>query len=307
MSQKTERKISQKRVKRNFSTIGLALLLYVLFIMVLPYAFLTYIVEINSSILEDEILYYGIYFICLLFGTLIPFFIMRKFSRIKLKRILRPINASLVDLFVQTIVYFTICVALTFVATTIANSFGFEGKLLSSIGFSYDSSNLSNHLYVFLLIIVSPILEEYAFRGVLLNSLSRYGKVFALFASSVIFALAHSNFAEMIPAFAMGITLGKTSLRYKSIQPSIIIHILFNTFIYILCIIPSNVAGYMAYGLVAILLLAIYLYLSGRYERITIQKGKSNKIANQLFYSRFTIILSMLLMIGYTIVMTITY
>lgn len=307
MALKAERKISSKKVKRNFSTIGLMLLIYVLLIMVLPFAFYSYMVETNSSILDDEILYYGIYFITLFFGTLIPFSLMRRFSKIKLRKIMRSINASFVDLFVQTIVFFTICIALTFVSTMIANQFGFEGKLISSIGFSYDSSNLSNHLYVFLLIIVSPILEEYAFRGVLLNGLSRYGKTFALIASSVIFALAHSNFSEMIPAFAMGYALGKTFLRYKSIQPTIVIHILFNAFIYLLCVIPSKIAGYMAYGLVAICILAAYLFLSGRYERIAIQKGKSNKIANALFYSRFTIVFSMVIMIVYTVIMTITY
>lgn len=307
VSQKVERKISRKRVKRNFSTIGLLLLIYAMFVLVLPYAFYTYMVDTNSSILKDEILYYGIYFITLFFGTVIPFSIMRRFSKIKIKRITRSISASFVDLFVQTIVFFTICVALTFVSTTIANYIGFEGKLISSIGFNYDSSNLSNHLYVFLLIVVSPILEEYAFRGVLLNSLSRYGKRFALVASSLIFALAHSNFAEMLPAFAMGISLGKTSLRYKSIQPSIVIHILFNAFIYLLCVIPSNVAGYMAYGLVAICILAIYLYLSGRYERIVIQKTKTNSIANSLFFSRVSVILSLLIMVIYTVLMTFTY
>lgn len=307
MGQKTVQKISRKRCKRNFSTIGLLLLIYVMIVMVLPYAFNTYMVETNSPILKDDILYYGIYFIALMFGTLIPFSIMRRFSRIKLKRIIRSIDASFVDLFVQTIVFFTICIALTFVSTTIVNYFGFEGKLISSIGFNYDSSNLSNHLYVFLLIIVSPILEEYAFRGVLLNSLSRYGKVFALVASSLIFALAHSNFAEIIPAFAMGIALGKTSLRYKSIQPTILIHILFNSFVYLLCIMPSKIAGYMAYGLVAICILAGYLYLSGRYERIVIQKSKNNKIANTLFFSRITVILSLIIMVAYTIVMTLTY
>lgn len=303
MGQKPERKISKKRIKRNFSTIGLMLFIYTLFVMVLPYAFYTFMVETNSAILKDEIYYYGIYFITLFFGTLIPFSIMRRFSRIKFKKIIRPINASFIDLFVQTIVFFTICIALTFVSTTIANQFGFDGKLLSSIGFSYDSSNLSNVLYVFLLILVSPILEEYAFRGVLLNSLSRYGKIFALIASSLVFALAHSNFAEMIPAFAMGISLGKTSLRYKSIQPTIIIHILFNAFIYLLCVIPSKIAGYMAYGLVAICILAMYLYLSGRYERIAIQNSKTNRISSSIFFTRFTVIMTLLIMIGYTVLM----
>lgn len=294
------KKLSQKTVKRNFTTIGLILIFYVIFIMFIPYALNFYFKETNSIIIKDEFLYYGVYFIIIVFGTLIPFFIMRKFSKIKLRKLTRKVNATFVDLFVQTIVFFTICIALTYVSTTIFNNFGLEGKLISSIGLSFNAVNIKNWLYVFMLIVVSPIMEEYAFRGVLLNSLSRYGKAFALYATSIIFALAHNNFAEMIPAFAMGVALGKTSLRYKSIQPTIVIHILFNAFIYGLCIMPESIVKYMAYGLVAICVLAFALILTGRYEKISIQRSRSNTIANNLFYSRFTVIFAMILMIIYT-------
>lgn len=304
MSVITEKKLSQKTVKRNFTTIGLILILYIFFIMALPYAFHFYLQETNSSILKDPILYYGIYFIDIIIGTIIPFFIMRKFSKIKLKKLTRKISASFVDLFVQTIVFFVICIALTYVSNILFNYFGLEGKLISGIGFSYDESNLSNLLYIFMLIFVSPIMEEYAFRGVMLNSLSRYGKKFALYATAIIFALAHNNFAEMIPAFAMGIMLGKTSLRYKSIQASIVIHILFNAFIFGLCVMPLSIVKYMAYGLVAICVLAFVLIIIGRYEKINVQNSKNNIVASRLFYSRFTVILSIVLMIAYTFVYT---
>lgn len=272
--------------------------------MALPYAFHFYLQETNSSILKDPILYYGIYFIDIIIGTIIPFFIMRKFSKIKLKKLTRKISASFVDLFVQTIVFFVICIALTYVSNILFNYFGLEGKLISGIGFSYDESNLSNLLYIFMLIFVSPIMEEYAFRGVMLNSLSRYGKKFALYATAIIFALAHNNFAEMIPAFAMGIMLGKTSLRYKSIQASIVIHILFNAFIFGLCVMPLSIVKYMAYGLVAICVLAFALIIIGRYEKINVQNSKNNIVASRLFYSRFTVIFSIVLMIVYTFVYT---
>ena len=300
MAEIKEKKLSQKTVKRNFSTIGLILILYVLLSMFLPYVIRFYIQEIGSSIIHDEYLYYGLYFIILLFGSIIPFFFMRKFSKMKFKKFNRKVNATFIDLFVQTIVFFTICVALTYVSNMLVSYFGQEGKLISGIGFSYDESNLNNVLYVFMLIVVSPLIEEYAFRGVLLNSLSSYGKTFALYATSIIFALAHNNFAEMIPAFAMGIALGKTSLRYKSIQPTIIIHILFNAFIYALCVMPYGVTKYMAYGLVAICILAFYLILTGRYQRISVQSSRTSRIVRKLFYTRFSIIASMLLMIAYT-------
>ena len=300
MSEIAGKKLSQRTVKRNFTTIGLILILYAFFVMLIPYAFHYYLEETNSPILRDPFLYYGIYFIDIVIGTIIPFFIMRKFSKVKLKKLTRKINATFVDLFVQTIVFFVICIALTYVSNMIFNYFGLEGKLIAGIGFSYEEAKLDNFLYVFMLIVVSPIIEEYAFRGVLLNSLSKYGKRFALYATAIIFALAHNNFTEMIPTFAMGIMLGKTSLRYKSIQATIVIHILFNAFIFGLCVMPLSVVKYMTYGLVAICVLAFLLIIFGRYERINVQSSKTNAIATKLFYTRFTVIFAMILMLGYT-------
>lgn len=304
MSQSGAKKLSKRRVKRNFTTIGLILILYVLLVMYMPYIFNLYMTQSNSSILYDEILYYGIYFIIIVLGTVIPFFFMRKFCKIKLKKLTRKVNATFIDLFVQTIVFFTICIALTYVSNMLILYVGLEEKLISSIGFSYDEANLNNYLYLFMLIFVSPLIEEYAFRGVLLNSLSRYGKSFALYASAIIFALAHNSFAEMLPAFAMGVALGKTSIRYKSIQPTIIIHILFNALIYSFCVMPQSVIQYLTYGLVAICVLAFALIFTGRYQRISILSSKTNKMAINLFYSRFTVIFTMILLVAYTCLYT---
>lgn len=296
--------ISKRRTKKNFTTIGLCLTLYVLFIMILPYIFNWYMIELNSSILKDEFLYYGVYFIIMLFGTIIPFFFMRKFARVKFRRIFRAANVSFSDMFVQTIVLFALCIATTYISSTIVTNFGLQGRLISSIGFNYEDKNLANSLYLFMLIAVSPILEEYAFRGVLLTTLGRYGRKFALIASSIMFALAHNNFAEMIPALAMGYILGKISLRYRSIQPTIIIHMLFNAFMYGLCVLPTSITKYMAYGLVTICLLTIYLVITGKYQFIRVQNSSSNKIVSSIFYGNFWVVFAMMLMIGYTLLFT---
>ncbi len=295
------KKLSSKMVKRNFTTIGLLLIIYILFVLIIPY-FLHLYLEDNTSLLKDETIFYGLNYLIIVFGTLIPFFIMRKFAGIKVKHLIRKVNATFIDLFVQAIVFFNICFALTYVSNIIINRFGLEGRLISGIGIS-DNIDLNNYIYIFMFIGLSPLLEEYAFRGVLLNALARYNKKFALIASSLIFALAHSNFGEILPAFAMGIALGKMSLRYKSIQPTIVVHILFNAFIYSLYMLPSNIASYMGYGLAAICILAIYLYLSGRYQRIGVQKSV-NKNIPAIFFTRFTVIFSMILMVAYTCLLT---
>ena len=295
---KKERRISKKYARRNFNTIGLLLVLYALAVLIVPFFFHMYMADIDASIMRDPTIYYGIYLIIILFGTLIPFFLMRKVFKIPFRKLTRNFNPTFVDLFVQAIVFFTICIALTYVSNILFSYMGMEAKLISSIGFSYDEADLSDLLYIFMLVFVTPLIEEYAFRGVLLSALSKYGKTFGLYASAFIFALAHMSFAEMIPAFFMGVQLGKTTLRYKNIVPSIFIHILFNGLIYALCVVPSSVTRYMAYGLTVVVIAAAYLILSVRYERIRIQKLKSNKITNLVFYSSPWIITAAVLMIA---------
>ena len=294
---KKERRVSKKYAKRYFNTVGLFLVLYTLFVLILPYFFHTYLQIQESSILNDNILYFGIYFIILTLGTFIPFFMMRLYFKVDSKKFNRNVSATFGDLFIQTIVCFTICLGLTYVSNIIFSRLGLEAKLLASIGLSYTESFLKEPLYVFMLLIVTPILEEYAFRGVLLNTLGKFGKSFGLYASALFFALAHMYFSEMIPAFAMAVILGKISYRYRSIKPTILIHILFNLLIYIMCIIPQGVTQYMAYVITAIFILSIYLILSGRYEQIRIQRTRSNRTTNIMFYSSFGIILALLLMI----------
>ena len=299
--EKKERVVSKKYVRRQFGSIGLLLIIYALFSLLIPLVLNIFFQESAPDIVSDKLMYYGIYFIIITFGTVIPFFLMRKLFHLPLKRFNQSISASFVDLFVQAIVFFVVCIALTYISNLLFSYIGMEGKLISGIGLSYDDANLSYPLYIFMLVIVTPLLEEYAFRGVLLNILSRYGKRFALVASAVIFALAHLNFAEMIPAFAMGIQLGKTELRYKSIQPTIVIHILFNAFIYALCVIPASITKYMAYGIAAIVFIAVYLIVSGRYERIRIKKLHKSKTTNIMFYTTPSILIAMFLMILHTV------
>lgn len=292
-----EKVVSKKLAKHNFTTVGLVLIVYALIVLVIPIVLNALLEIMNSPILNDDFLYYGIYFIIILFGTFIPFFLLKNLAKIKTKRIFRPINVSFTELFIQTIVFFAVCTSLIYVSNMIFNMFGYETSLLSGIGLNYQEANLKHPIYIVMLILVTPIVEEYAFRGVLLNSLGRFGKNFALYASSIMFALAHMTISEFLPALAMGIILGKTSLRYKSIQPTIVIHMLFNALMYGLCVLPSKVAAYMAYGLALICAISIYLVLTKRYKRITIKKLRSNALTTRLFYSRFTVVFAIILML----------
>lgn len=297
MPENKVRIISKKKAKRDLSTVGLCLIVYALFVLIFPYGVKVFMDLYDPEFANDEYFYIGVYLIIVVLGTFIPFFILKQISGVKNNRIFGKVNASFIDLFVQTIVCIATCTALTYVSNILLSYVNVESRLLSSIGLNYGEAYLNNYLYIFLLVIVTPILEEFAFRGVLINALGKYGKVFGLYTSALIFALAHSTVGELLPGFAMGYVLGKISLRYKSIQPTIFIHILFNAFIYALVVMPEKYAMYMAYGIGAICILAFYLFITGRYRTVKMKKSRGTRTSFRIFFKRFTIIFSIILMI----------
>lgn len=77
---------------------------------------------------------------------------------------------------------------------------------------------------------LGPIFEEIIFRGVVLHSLERYGKLFAIILSSLLFGFFHGNLLQGVFATMSGFILAYVTLEY-SIKWSILLHIL-NNFIF---------------------------------------------------------------------------
>lgn len=71
--------------------------------------------------------------------------------------------------------------------------------------------------------------EEFAFRGVLTNALTRYGSVIAVTVSTVIFALAHGINLALIPAIIVGLIAAILTVRSRSIWPGVVVHVVNNS------------------------------------------------------------------------------
>ena len=305
MSAIRERTVSRTFVKREFSIIGLLLIIYSLIVLFTPKAILEYMIATGSVILDNSYLYYGIYFIIVIIGTIVPFFVIRINSKLKAKKIFRGANVKISELLVSSLVFFTVSTALVFATNIVASYFGISGSLVTSIGFMLDDADFFNPIYAFMFVLGSPLIEEYAFRGVLLNSLGKYGKRFALYASAIIYALAHGSFLDMVPSFVMGLLLGKTTLRYKSFQPSLLIHILFNGLIYVSFIIPDIASTYLIYVLAAIYLITIVLVLMRKYNRTVVLGSDNSREAIKLFYTNIPVIIAMAMMVIASLMMVI--
>lgn len=116
------------------------------------------------------------------------------------------------------------------------NLFGY-----SALACMESASSVSTTLSMFLYSsIIGPIAEELVYRGFVLRSFQKYGKIAAIVVSSVLFGVMHANIPQSIFAFGVGMVLGYVAVEY-SIVWSVLLHIINNC---IFC----DVFGWMTSG-----------------------------------------------------------
>ncbi len=76
--------------------------------------------------------------------------------------------------------------------------------------------------------LIPPLVEEFAIRGVLMQSLRKYGNLFAIIASAFVFGVFHGNAVQMPFAFLCGLVIGYAVIASESLWTGVIIHALMN-------------------------------------------------------------------------------
>ncbi|MEL6260279.1 MAG: type II CAAX endopeptidase family protein [Cyanobacteria bacterium J06626_6] len=85
-------------------------------------------------------------------------------------------------------------------------------------------------MFLFTAAVAAPIFEEILFRGFLLPSLTRYMSTWgAIGLSSLIFAVAHLSFSEVLPLAVLGAILGFVYVRSQNLMTSILLHSTWNS------------------------------------------------------------------------------
>lgn len=74
------------------------------------------------------------------------------------------------------------------------------------------------------LCVLPALLEEFIYRGILMQSLRRFGDGFALIVSAVLFSLMHQNLAQFPSALFVGLVLGYFVLHTGSIWVGVLLH-----------------------------------------------------------------------------------
>ena len=144
---------------------------------------------------------------------------------------------------------------------------GIIGVLLSKFGlpdtspdFSLNGSVLFNTFTFISVVILAPIFEELIFRGMILNTLTKYNKMFAIIVTSLLFGLLHLNITQAIPAFFMSLVLCYMYVQTDSILVTILAHA-GNNLLALMSVYSDNfvlitvvIMAFVIYGLITIIL-----------------------------------------------------
>jgi membrane protease YdiL (CAAX protease family) len=129
-------------------------------------------------------------------------------------------------------------VVLLFGVETVAIGYGLAAQaagwrqpisLSSDVASVFGAGGLGLALSVLLVAVVAPVVEELAFRGLILPALGdRWGMWPAIVISAGLFAAYHVNAWLFLPMLVFGIALGWLTWTRRALWPAIALHVLYN-------------------------------------------------------------------------------
>jgi CAAX amino terminal protease family. len=133
--------------------------------------------------------------------------------------------------------------------------------------------------------LLTPILEEIIFRGIVLKRLSKMMKLpIAIFLQSLIFAIVHFDPVQSVCSFILGIVLGLVYIWFDSIWFAVVFHIMYNiTSITILHIAGNAEVKIIYFLIMTVIAIVVTIFsiiilgkINSKKETVIITDGKSN-------------------------------
>lgn len=125
---------------------------------------------------------------------------------------------------------FFVCLAGNYVTSLFVSFMDELGILLSAPEYSPPTDFAGRIIYVVSIAVVPALVEEFAVRGVMLQSMRKYGDKFAIIASALIFAVMHGNLIQAPFALIAGVGIGYAVCITNSIRTGILIHFVNNLY-----------------------------------------------------------------------------
>ena len=182
----------------------------------------------------DLMVYYSVDLLITMLSLVVPFAVVYYFFTTRLK--ITPIPLGRPQLGAgDTLLFLFAGSGLLLASSYFTSSLSYYFQIFTGITFLYTDTPVPESAFGLLLYYVRmalfpAIAEEFAMRGVVMQSLRRWGDWFAMTMSALVFALMHGNMVQVPFAFLAGWILGYAVIRTGSLWTGILIHFINNTF-----------------------------------------------------------------------------
>lgn len=267
----TIKKGVNKRTRNDFSSIGFAMLTYLL----LPVFFSVGFILCESILLRPffSIPFWGgeafewfLQIVIMILNTFVCIALFKMRLRVQIPSFKKPTNTSHKQILGTTFLGLGISYLCSIGTLLITAFLALMHIVPSTPDFSPSPSLLSNCFLILATCVIAPIFEELFFRGLLLQALRRYGSVFAIITTSLLFALSHGNIIQGIPVFFFSLILSYSCLKSESLYPSIFMHFVLNASAMLFSFIPetSFLTYLISLYVIVLLLLAMFKIITTR-------------------------------------------
>lgn len=238
----------KKQLKKDANTAGFVLILY--FFVMLIVSFATILVPTFTSMFSSDSLTPAFMddttFIMLESGfvSLVAFFgVAYIYSLITKMNLGKTFPTQKLD-FRPTYYLCTFGLSIAMIANYVSNMtigvFDWFG-INAYVDINYECDNVLEIILFYATVSILPALvEEFAFRGVILSIFRKHSDSLAILISGVMFGLMHGNFTQIPFALVVGLILGFITVKTNTLVPAIIIHFLNNGLSVTLTLLTTN-------------------------------------------------------------------
>lgn len=200
------------------------------------------------------------YLLQILFSAILfvpPFFLLAKIEGFKVSSLF--VRKKIPFLTGASVVFagFLLCLGINVATSYWVSILEALGMNTEAVGLPEPKGIFETIAWIFTMSVMPAIVEEFAFRVVVLGSLRRYSDTFAIFASAALFGLVHGNFVQIPFAFMVGLVFAYITINTGSVIPAMIIHFLNNFNSCVMMLIAKNLPSYLqvivSYGIILLM------------------------------------------------------
>ena len=209
----------EKTIKKTSSGLGFFVFAYFATMLATSNVF-SYMFVATGTASMDMVSLYLLEIFVSVFSALMPGLFYFLFSGRSISDTIKTNYVRQKELWALVFIGMAVAMISNFANNIIQTNFSFFG-IENSLNMSEDATNpLEIILCIVLSAIVPAFAEEFAFRGIFMGTLRKFGDSFAIITSAIVFGAMHRNISQIPFAFLLGLVFAYIDCKTNSIIPS---------------------------------------------------------------------------------------